>query len=298
MRFNLISNIANGAGLERDYQLLRRLLERLGHAVCGVPYRSTTLPPAADVNVFLEVVTERFFKFAPRNWVVPNPEWWFSGWDPLLPRFDLVLAKTRHCEQLFSAKSECCRFIGWRSQDLMDAAVPRQRAFLHLAGKSQTKNTAAVVEAWRLCRPAADLTVVADWMPPKSNHRTRWVKRAEETELRELMNSHLFHLMPSAYEGWGHGLHEALGVGAVLLTTNAPPMNELAAPRELLIAPAGTHQQNAVPIHKVEAVSVFRAVGRALAASEEKLLVWREEARAGFEAEIIAWEKNIEALLA
>lgn len=148
MRFNIISNISNGVGLECDYRLLRESLEKLGHEVCGVPYQNSSLPAKADVNVFLEVVTERFLPFAPRNWVVPNPEWWFAGWDSLLPRFEWVLAKTRDCETRFQKKAAPVKFIGWRSKDMFDLAVPRERKFLHVAGKSQTKNTAAVFEAW------------------------------------------------------------------------------------------------------------------------------------------------------
>jgi hypothetical protein len=45
-----------------------------------------------------------------------------------------------------------------------------------------------------------------------------------------MLNSHLFHVCPSQYEGWGHCLHEGLGVGAVVLTTDAPPMSYFVDP--------------------------------------------------------------------
>ena len=39
-------------------------------------------------------------------------------------------------------------------------------------------------------------------------------------------NACLFHLQPSAVEGYGHVIHEGLGVGAIVATTDGPPMNE------------------------------------------------------------------------
>lgn len=294
MRFNLISNIGNGVGLQRDYELLRGELESLGHDVSGVQFNRRDVTPAADVNIFLEVVETRFFPSAPRQWVIPNPEWWFPGWDALLPQFEKVLAKTRHCQRVFSRKTERCEFLGWCSRDLFKPEIQREIKFLHLAGKSQTKNTEAVVRSWRESRPGADLTVISECHRPRPTARVQWFQRVSEEDLALLMNSHLFHIMPSAYEGWGHALHEALGVGAVVITTNAPPMNEIGAP--FLIPPSVATQHNSVPIHKVTPSAVAGQVVKALAASPEVLDGYRGQALATFHAEQVAWRMKVREL--
>ena len=59
--------------------------------------------------------------------------------------------------------------------------------------------------------------------------------RVREVELVGLFNSHQFHLCPSQYEGFGHIIHEAMGVGAVVITRDGPPMDEFGIPASLLI---------------------------------------------------------------
>src|SRR5690349_8005129 len=102
MRINIVSNIDNGKGLERDYQLLRAELERLSHRVCGVHFRATPAAPYADLTIFLEVYAERFVRAAPRNWLIPNPEWWRPQNNDALPIFELVWCKTQHGFEVFS----------------------------------------------------------------------------------------------------------------------------------------------------------------------------------------------------
>jgi hypothetical protein len=269
VRFNLISNINNGVGLQRDYELLRGLLESYGHQVNGIQFDGNATAPDADVNIFLEVVVERFFNSAKWQWVVPNPEWWFKGWTPLLNRFEWALCKTKHCESLFSAKGARCRYLGWKSQDFYDPQVPRARKVLHLAGKSQTKNSQAVLNCWKHLNPTIELTVVSQHYKTNGIPRATHYGRIGDEELTQMMNSHQIHLMPSAYEGWGHALHEAMGVGAVVITTDAPPMNENGA--RFLIPTRGSREHHAARLHAVDHLGVLTAVKNALCNSDAEL---------------------------
>src|SRR5690606_10342903 len=86
---------------------------------------------------------------ARRNLWVPNPEWFKPCWRDDLGDLSGTLCKTHHAEDIFAGLGCRPRFVGFTSEDRLDRAVPRQRRFLHLAGKSPVKGTEAVLEAWR-----------------------------------------------------------------------------------------------------------------------------------------------------
>jgi len=248
MRFNICTNINNGVGLERDYKLLREILEGMGHSVEGVHYkRIDSGSPAADVNIFLEVLEIALFPKAKEQWLIPNPEWW-APWDHanVINRVDHFLCKTHDAvdifKNLYPELATRVHYLGFESRDLYDPSVPRERKFLHVFGQSRYKNTPSVCYAF--AKFEADekrlpLTVVGaypeDIQFARDHKNVTYIQRASEAELKRLMNSHLFHVDPSGYEGWGHYIHEGMSCGAVIATTDHPPMNEIDTPKNLRI---------------------------------------------------------------
>jgi glycosyltransferase involved in cell wall biosynthesis len=243
MRFNIITNIKNGVGLEREYRFLRTLLESYGHQVDGVMFNAGYAPPhKADVNLFLEVLTTEMMRSAKQNWIMPNSEWWFKSWSYSLGSISKVLCKTPDCYRIWCRKvgKAKCVYTGFESLDLYHPKIVKQGTFLHLPGRSNTRQTEIIAQAWRKYALPYQLTVVStrpeirNMFTGLSNVYT--FDRIDEESLVQKMNENLFFLHPSRYEGFGHALHEALGCGAVVLTTDAPPMNEVdGVVRELLI---------------------------------------------------------------
>ena len=104
--------------------------------------------------------------------------------------------------------------------------------FLHSAGKSWMKNTSLVIETWRE-HPEWPFLVVSCADECLKRHTT-----GEDTSniiIYDFLNSNQinklqkhagYSICPSACEGFGHSLYEAMANGNVLITGDIPPINE------------------------------------------------------------------------
>lgn len=290
MRFNVSTNLSNEAGLQRDYELLRRLLEAAGHSVHGIMFNTYGItPPPADVTIFVEVINPQHIAKDSQVWLIPNSEWWLPGFNGTLNLVHKVLCKTHDCLRIWSKKvgADKCQYIGWEALDLCDPTIERKPTFLHLAGKSATKNTQAVAAAWRDYGLPYKLTV-ASWHPHVNHYckgipNVNWVERFSEDQLRQVMNENIFHIMPSSYEGYGFAIHEALGCGGVVITVDAPPMNESTGiPLGLRIPVDKIGRFHDAPSYTVCASDIAKRVYLAVDKPAETWIGWRSIARESF----------------
>lgn len=289
----------NGVGLRRDLQIVSRALQvaqvrsqaltfggtRLINALLQARARMKSATGKVPTQIFLERIYRGMLPAAHRNVLIPNPEWMLDKWLPLLPQFERVLCKTRHAERVFSALGCNTRYIGFTSEDRFDADVPRERAFLHVAGRSTAKGTDAVIQAWLRNPQWPILTVVQSRDVPRVeapniDHRLAYL---DDTQLRRLQNAHAFHLCPSEAEGFGHYLVEALSTSAVVITTDGEPMNELVTPeRGILLPPADAQPMALGTRYRVEVVAIEAAVERALAMTPDTCAAMGAAARRFF----------------
>lgn len=294
----------NGFGLSRDLRRVADALAEAGMQVeplgMGGDHASNALRAAwlrllqgwhgaPEIQVFLERTYPRCLLLAPCNVLIPNPEWTGEDAVAVLPRFDAVLCKTRHAVDIFAAQGCATHYIGFSSDDRLDKTVPRERGFFHLAGRSAAKGTQAVIDAWLRHPQWPTLTIVqsakAATTHAQAANIVHRVEHVSDAELRTLQNRYRFHLCPSEAEGFGHYLVEALSVGAIVLTTDGAPMNELVAPeRGLLIPPARTERLKLSPRYFVAVEAIESVVERALALDDAQVAGLSSAARDFFVA--------------
>lgn len=234
MKINIITH-RNGSGLEKDAAILLNLFTSAGWVAWFHEYHNPLAPPPADVNIFLELYRAEWAT-APRNYLIPNQEWFESRWIGSLPRLTSVLAKSRYAEKMFSewVKTE---YIGFTSEDIYDPGVlTRNRQFIHVRGRSTTKGTVQAIQAWmeNPGLPPLHIYTHRGWTPEEARLLETYpenivthTSRLPASAFRRLMNESLFHVCPSPCEGFGHYINEAKACGNIVITTDAPPMNEL-----------------------------------------------------------------------
>ncbi|HKU13772.1 MAG TPA: hypothetical protein VJQ52_05215 [Steroidobacteraceae bacterium] len=312
MRVNIIGK-SNGVGLARDIDLLASALQSSGHEVSvtiidAVQARRRRSPLAQfaararlawggagakahasgpDINLMLEHVWLQYLATAPLNVAVPNPEWFDRHDQRFLREVDNVWAKTGYTRELFRALGCSTTYIGFDSDDRYEAAIARHRTYFHLAGKSTMKGTDRLLQVWRRHPEWPRLILVqhkdgAGALPSAPNIDAR-VGYLSDQELRTLQNESVFHLCLSLTEGWGHYIAEAMGIGAVTITVDAPPMNELvSAERGVLVPYTTTGTQRLATTYQFDEAGLEAAIERTLAMSDEECSQIGARARSWF----------------
>lgn len=291
MRIVICSNLTNGIGLQKDYELLRALLEEWGHEVDGQQFNEPLAVAPGDLCIWLEVFDEHLLSLAPRHSIFLNPEWTKPETvRPIQRHCERVFAKTLDAERVLKETFPNVTYVGFLAEDKLDRAVTREPRFLHLGGNSGFRNTNAVISAWREYRwwngvdaLNADLTVVSTSITVDKTETPgiTFLGRCTDAIIKDLQNRCMFHLFPSSYEGWGQALHEGQSCGAIILSTNAPPMCEFKSPREI---PSIRQKKNNFGIlHEVSPAAIREAVPWFLSLPNTAVAKLQTEARARFE---------------
>ena len=274
----------NSAGLSEDIEILTEILEQQGWTVLFSDYKSFKrfyLRPGRrryDLNIFLQWANPTWMKQARRNILIPNPEWFKKKWEHVIPRFDAVFCKTREAKKIFASRTPRTVFTSFTSRDRQLPGISKKpNQWLHLAGKSKLKGTQAIINTWQANPDFPHLTLIRRNVPPPAGpipNLTCISHFIPSHQLTQLINQCPVHLCPSATEGFGHTMGEALSCGGVIITTDAPPMNELVTgERGFLIPPATCNAIKLATAHHIDEKGLEKTVRQVLSAPHHERLM-------------------------
>ena len=281
MKINIYTKL-NGVGLEADANIIKGCLPQ--YDVMIIDWMRP-VKRSADIAIHLEHVRKELLHLAPYNIAVPNPEWWEPTFTPLLKRIDAVWCKTKYTQEIFSTIHSNCIYTGFTSIDKYKEGVAKRIMFLHLAGKSSHKGTEAVVDVWKndLSLPLLYLQKIENIGKCHINKPNVICEFRRVPDIRDIMNTSLFHLCCSKAEGFGHYINEALSAGAVVITTDAAPMNELVTNEYGFIVPAFVCGKHRLSNEYCVARNDFKATIRtAITTDANTLLAMSAKARQAF----------------
>lgn len=309
-------------GLAADGRLVSRLVEAKGlsaHVYYARRRNAYGLPArlglrsrlllggrgGTRVNFFIQDVRHGWLGLADRNVLIPNQEYCYPDTLRALSMIDMVMCKSRHAEEIFRGLGWEARYTGFTSEDRYDPAIARHRhKFLHVAGATEQKGTAALLELWRAHPEWPELVAVArhEWIDPARHgaaNITLIERHLSAAEVAALQNECAVHICPSEAEGFGLALCEGLSCGAVVITTDGPPMNELIRPGHgMLAAYRDTKPRTVGTGYLVDPVALAKAIEDVIAMDDTKLAAMGQLARRAYLEGRAAFEDRFARALA
>ncbi|KAJ3240544.1 hypothetical protein HDU81_003428 [Chytriomyces hyalinus] len=193
--------------------------------------------------------------------------------------------------------------------------IDRFNKFYHAFGHSGRKSTSSVIECWLRHPEWPELAVIGqDAIETYKEHiltykatNIKLFNQLSSSDLQELQSSHGVHLCPSSQEGYGHYINEARSMGAAVVTTKHPPMQEFVQDgvSGVLANNSGPAPESYQLMGKYETVAVFVSPENVCAAVETVLKMPLEarasmgmRARKRYEHDTALMIKNLLALKA
>lgn len=266
MNIGITSNINAGIGLATEYNLLKKYLEERGHSV--FPFQFDEDAPAEveplDLMISLETVCRHLLDLAPVNWIFVNAEWTKPHDLDLIGRsFNKIFCKTREGERIFKQYfPDITHYVGFLVRDNFNPNVPRDNKFLHIGGNSSFRGTQEVLDAWKWIKDGqripAELIVVSKALAERPEiPNVTYYDRLSDDDILWLQNRCRFHIYPSGTEGFGHAIREGMSVNATIITTAAPPMDEINSAHK--IPATGWSTYNLAKVYEVSALDIHVA---------------------------------------
>ena len=272
-KINIVSN-KNGVGLSQDVEILETELIKLGHRVTFFEETDFKTIQHADINILVQPLNLMSLPYAKVNILIPNAEWCYFT-PQQLAQFHMILCKTREGARIFKAFNANTVYLGFTCQDRYDASHKKNyKSPLHLVGASTQKGTDTVVKTWLKNPQWPKLTLLRHKgnvsYPPAKNIEiiSTYLPRGE---LIAIQNRCGLHICPSETEGFGHYLMEGLSCGAVVVTTDAPPMNEFVSDKRCLAGYERTTPMQLAANYYVDSKKLDKVVTDLLSLSNEEL---------------------------
>lgn len=269
----------NLVGLRKDRNILQSELKKLGHHVLCTPpgkYRGSDKReiPEADINIFVEKIWSSFLPYAKKNYFIPNPEWCKASATEIRKKCDLILCRTHDSLNIYSLSHPNPYLLKFISEDHhIDDVVKDFYKPLHAIGKSFFKGTASVLNVWEKRGDFPKLTFMQglDLFHPQSQNMIIHNGLLREKEFIRVQNEHGLHICTSQAEGFGHYIIEAMSTGAVVITTDAPPMNEYITDKRFLVRTKGHKIKNMGHVYEIDEEHLEEVIERALNMDENQL---------------------------
>lgn len=226
---------------------------------------------ADTLYIHLENIIPDILLKAGKHVLIPNQEWFRPTGLALLPYMDAVWCKSQLAQRIFSeftARTQLIKFVSVPEDFQTLRAQPKQQAFLSRIGNSRLRGLEQILASWWRHPewPEVHIVLPAEREIHPCPPNVKYVSEFPDAkDYLSFAATFKFHIFATQAEGFGHSIFEAINLGAVVLITNAPPMNEwLGWQQAILIDATYNGQHRLSPLFLVREEQLENAVNRAL----------------------------------
>lgn len=282
-------------GLAQDRKVVAQLLSVMGYEVHSYDLPSVyylqgiPVPLPESWGRVVAIMFEHVFVLSRRPLAClyyVNPEWIL---DQDLSRIrngdvDVILTKTRDAHARISAAFEGIEIVhtGFASLPLPPLSIPMSfEKAIHVRGYARQKGTDVVLDAYRkasdrlpecICTMRAFDPTIPPFVSMMGSSCRLLFKDLPQPAMDRMVARRGLHLCPSEREGFGHYIFGPMSVGAVVLTTDSAPMNELVDAGCGMLVPARIEDKGLYLDARVSASDLIEKIQELMALSPDQKL--------------------------
>lgn len=259
---NICFNHNNG-GLSLDADIIGSLLEKSGYWVwynsfpmnfrrlskrrlkianvfASIFLRALTIFKFVGVKpvllaIHLEQIKKKQVSLSRKNIFIANLEWLMDETYNLFDSIDMFVCKTKDAMRFCESKGLTAFYTSFSTISVFNEAYPQEiNTFVHIAGNSHAKGTVPLMEVWKRHPEWPMLKVISRFTEHLNGLAADNISvlggYLDFDDLNAIQNSSEVHVCTSEAEGFGHYICEPLSCGAIVITVNGYPMNELVHP--------------------------------------------------------------------
>lgn len=272
-----------------------------------------------DIHIYISNADKVWFPYSEKKYFMVNHELFYQSEADaeILSQIDTALCRTDigskwaekiKTEHNFNYRIATTRFTTYFQEKQI---IKHWNIILHSAGEHHWKQTDAIIKTWQKYQ---DLPVIiitctgqcyrnVESILKSGGHPTNIIlhkKLLEHEDFVLLKNKIGIHLCPSIVEGYGHYINEARKIKSLVITTNAPPMNELIDETSGILINCSSYgtKKNGTSLCFVSVEDIHEAVIKAQQMSIEEKKQMANNAYDKFIADTKTFETSIIEMLA
>ena len=238
MRVNIIS-IDNKHSLSEDcemlFETLRKFYSRKRKILFEFASFHKNIAKVADVNIYLGIINNSFFKYAPINILVLDQHKFDKVWLPYLERVDYIIAKNEYTKTIlenYVDKSKIV-YLGWKTLDKFAYSQSKNfEDYLFVLGQSNFRHLKPVLDIWKPEYPKLNILSGKNYfknmgIEKKEQENINYIEQYQKTEdYLKLLNSNGIHICLTSCSSFGNTLHDCITAKSVPIVLDCPPFRE------------------------------------------------------------------------